>query len=66
MIRETGGYALYDTHNTDADPVSVSETLDEAKESGEDYVSELAAVDVEIVEKPRLHWNRQKIFQSRR
>ena len=49
--RETGGYALYDTHNTDADPVSVSETLDEAKESGEDYVSELAAVDVEIVEK---------------
>ena len=49
--RETGGYALYDTHNTDADPVSVSETLDEAKESGEDYASELAAVDVEIVEK---------------
>ena len=49
--KETGGYALYDTHNTDADPVSVSETLDEAKESGEDYVSELAAVDVEIVEK---------------
>ena len=43
--RETGGYALYDTHNTDADPVSVSETLDEAKESGEDYASELAAVD---------------------
>ena len=49
--RETGGYALYDTHNTDADPVSVSETLDEAKESGEDYASELTAVDVEIVEK---------------
>ncbi len=49
--RETGGYALYDTHNTDADPVSVSETLDEAKESGEDYASEFAAVDVEIVEK---------------
>ena len=49
--RETGGYALYDTYNTDADPVSVSETLDEAKESGEDYASEFAAVDVEIVEK---------------
>ena len=49
--KETGGYALYDTHNTDADPVSVSETLDEAKESGEDYASEFAAVDVEIVEK---------------
>ena len=49
--RETGGYALYDTHNTDADPVSVSETLDGAKESGEDYASELTAVDVEIVEK---------------
>ncbi len=49
--RETEGYALYDTHNTDADPVSVSETLDEAKESGEDYASEFAAVDVEIVEK---------------
>ena len=49
--KETGGYALYDTHNTDADSVSVSETLDEAKESGEDYASEFAAVDVEIVEK---------------
>ncbi len=49
--KETGGYALYDTHNTDADPVSVSETLDEAKESGEYYASEFAAVDVEIVEK---------------
>ena len=49
--RETGGYALYDTHNTDASPVSVSETLDGAKESGEDYASELTAVDVEIVEK---------------
>ena len=49
--RETGGYALYDTHNTDASPGSVSETLDGAKESGEDYASELTAVDVEIVEK---------------
>ncbi len=49
--KETEGYALYDTHNTDANPVSVSDTLDGAKESGEDYASELTAVDVEIVEK---------------
>ncbi len=47
--RETEGYALYDTHDTDASPVSVSETLDGAKESGEDYA--LRFVDVEEVEK---------------
>lgn len=49
--KEAEGYALYDTHNTDASPVSVSETLDGAKESGEDYAIEFAAVDVEEVEK---------------
>ncbi|MDE7203501.1 MAG: DUF3849 domain-containing protein, partial [Lachnospiraceae bacterium] len=49
--KETEGYALYDTHNTDASPVSVSETLDGAKESGEDYALESAAIDVEEVEK---------------
>ena len=40
--KETEGYALYDTHDTDASPVSVSETLDGAKESGEDYALESA------------------------
>lgn len=44
-------YALYNTHHTDASPVTVSETLDGAKESGEDYALEFAAVDVEEVEK---------------
>ena len=48
--RETGGYALYDTHNTDASPVSVSETLDGAKESGEDYAA-LEPAHVEAEEK---------------
>ena len=43
--KETEGYALYDTHNTDASPVSVSETLDGAKESGEDYALESANVE---------------------
>ena len=47
--KETEGYALYDTHNTDASPVSVSETLDGAKESGEDYV--LDSSDMKDVEK---------------
>ncbi len=48
--KETEGYALYDTHNTDASPVSVSETLDGAKESGEDYSLELTGVvDVERI-----------------
>ena len=49
--KEAEGYALYNTHNTDASPVSISETLDGAKESGEDYAIEFAAVDVEEVEK---------------
>ena len=49
--RETEGYALYNTHHTDAVPLSVSETLDGAKESGEDYASGLAAVDAGIAEK---------------
>ena len=49
--KETEGYALYDTHDTGASAVSVSETLDGAKESGEDYALELTAVDVEEVEK---------------
>ena len=40
--KEVEGYALYDTHDTDASPVSVSETLDGAKESGEDYALESA------------------------
>ncbi len=43
--KETEGYALYDTHNTDASPVSVSETLDGAKESGEDYALELSELE---------------------
>ena len=47
--KEAEGYALYDTHDTDASPVSVSETLDGAKESGEDYALRFA--DVEEVEK---------------
>ena len=49
--KETEGYALYDTHMTDASPVSVSETLDGAKENGEDYASALEPVHVEVVEK---------------
>ncbi|GFI30544.1 hypothetical protein IMSAGC013_01934 [Lachnospiraceae bacterium] len=49
--KEREGYALYNTHHTDAAPLSVSETLDGAKENGEDYALELVAVDVEIVEK---------------
>ena len=49
--KEAEGYALYNTHHTDASPVTVSETLDGAKESGEDYALEFAAVDVEEVEK---------------
>ena len=40
--KEAEGYALYDTHDTDASPVSVSETLDGAKESGEDYALRFA------------------------
>ena len=47
--KEAEGYALYDTYDTGASPVSVSETLDGAKESGEDYASEDA--DEEEVEK---------------
>ena len=43
--RETEGYVLYNTHMTDAGPVSVSETLDGAKESGEDYALEYASVE---------------------
>ena len=49
--KETEGYALYDTHDTGASPVFVSETLYWAKVSGEDYASELAAVEAGIVEK---------------
>ena len=47
--KETEGYALYDTHDTDASPVSVSETLDGAKESGEDYA--LDSANAEEMEK---------------
>ena len=43
--KEAEGYALYDTHDTDASPVSVSETLDGAKEGGEDYALRFADVD---------------------
>ncbi len=43
--KETEGYALYNTHMTDASPVSVSETLDGAKESGEDYAFEIAHME---------------------
>ena len=43
--KETEGYALYDTHNTDASPVSVSETLEGAKESGEDYALGLSGLE---------------------
>ncbi len=43
--KETEGYALYNTENTDASPVSVSETLDGAKESGEDYAFEIAHME---------------------
>ena len=49
--RETEGYALYNTHHTDASPLSVSETLDGAKENGEDYAKESAAVSVREAEK---------------
>ena len=49
--KETEGYALYNTHNTDASPVSVSETLDGAKENGEDYALALEPAHVEVVEK---------------
>lgn len=43
--KETEGYALYNTHNTDASPVSVSATLDGAKESGEDYALKLSELE---------------------
>ena len=43
--KETEGYALYNTHNTDASPVSVSVTLDKAKESGEDYALRLSELE---------------------
>ncbi|HBA49819.1 MAG TPA: helicase SNF2, partial [Lachnospiraceae bacterium] len=43
--KEAEGYALYDTDNTDAGPVSVSETLGGAKEGGEDYALRFADVD---------------------
>ena len=49
--KETEGYALYNTHHTDASPLSVSETLDGAKEDGEDYAKEFAADHAEKVEK---------------
>ena len=49
--KETEGYALYDTHDTDASPVSVSETLDGAKENGDDYALESASIDVEEIGK---------------
>ena len=49
--KETEGYALYNTHHTDASPLSVSETLDGAKEDGEDYTKEFAADHAEKVEK---------------
>ncbi len=49
--KETEGYALYNTHHTDASPLSVSETLDGAKEDGEDYTKEFAAGHAEKVEK---------------
>ncbi len=61
--KETEGYALYDTHNTDASPVSVSETLDEAKESGEDYAA-LEPVDVEVVEKVKVALESSKDFSE--
>ena len=48
--KETDGYALYDNHDTGASPVIVSETLDGAKETGEDYAG-LEPVSVEEVEK---------------
>lgn len=48
--KETGGYALYDTHDTGASPVYVSETLDGAKEIGEDYAA-LEPASVEEAEK---------------
>ncbi len=43
--KETEGYALYNTHNTDASPVSVSATLDGAKESGENYALGLSELE---------------------
>ncbi len=49
--KEAEGYALYNTHRTDTSPVSVSETLDGAKEDGEDYAKEFAADNAEKVEK---------------
>ena len=50
--KETEGYALYDTHNTDASPVSVSETLDGAKENAEDFF--LEPTEVEAVSKTKV------------
>ena len=49
--KETEGYALYNTHRTDVSPLSVSETLDGAKEDGEDYALEFAAASMEEAEK---------------
>ncbi|MDE7423769.1 MAG: hypothetical protein K2N51_08770 [Lachnospiraceae bacterium] len=47
--KETEGYVLYDTHITDASPVSVSETLEEAKESGEDYKEDMEQENLNAV-----------------
>ena len=63
--KEEGGYALYDTHHTDASPVSVSETLDGAKESGEDYALELNAASEEEVKKTTVALESSEDFQSR-
>ena len=38
---EENGYALYDTEEPDASPISVSATLSKAKASGEHYAAEL-------------------------
>ncbi len=39
---EENGYALYDTEEPDASPISVSATLSKAKASGEHYAAELS------------------------
>lgn len=39
---EQDGYALYDTENTDAKPISVSKTLNAAMASGRNYSAKFA------------------------
>ena len=46
--KEDNGYALYDTEKTDARHVSVSATLEDAKDSGKGYAAGLSDIDDDL------------------